>query len=202
MADTIKYMYEDAVPTTATAVYTVPSGKCAVAKSFVISNPGSVARTFRLIVGGIVVAYDHTIKGYDTIFIDDLDIPLLPGETIIIMGSTATIKAYVTGFERDYVTSEYSYQKINHLLNGSIMTPANTFDAMIKAIVICNPNAVDTQVGVTLKDYLIAPQKVVKANDSLIIPMPKLFLPKGRQITLSASGSNCHVGIILEKVVQ
>lgn len=202
MADTIKYMFEGSLPASATAVYTVPSGKCAVAKSFSITNPTAVPLTFRLIVGGIVVAYDHTIKGFDTLFINDLDIPLLSEENITVMGSTTSVKMYITGLERDYVASEYPYQKILYTLFGTAITPANNFDAMIKAIVLCNPNAADAQVGITLQNYLIPPQKVVKGKDSLIIPLPKLFLPKGRQITINVAGSNtnCNVGIIMEKV--
>lgn len=203
MADVIKYLFAGSLPTSATEVYTVPSGKCSVAKSFAITNSTVSPLTFTLIVGGVNVAYDHTIKAYGTLLINDLDIPLLPGENITVLGSTTSVKMHITGLERDYVASDYPYQKIIYALYGTATTPANNFDAMIKSIVLCNPNSAgDAQVSITLENYLLPPWKVIKTKDSLIIPSPKIFLPKGKQITVTVAGTNtnCRIGFVLEKV--
>ncbi|MCM3204418.1 hypothetical protein [Paenibacillus illinoisensis] len=205
MADTIKSIFEGNVPTTSTIAYTVPNGKYAVIKSVIICNSSiNTSVTFRLSIGGGNIAQDHTLKGGDTLVLDELDFPLLPGETIVIYGSTSSARMIISGFERDYDSKNYPYLKVVTTVTvggGGIYTPANDFDAIIKSIVICNSTNTNATVSMNTSVSLIN-CKIIKPYDTLIVPLPKIFLGKGKQLYQYTTTATAQVTIIMEKVVQ
>ncbi|OPG94192.1 hypothetical protein B2I21_33560 [Chryseobacterium mucoviscidosis] len=205
MADTIKSIFEGNVPTTSTIVYTVPSGKYSVIKSAIICNSSTnTVVTFRLSMGGGNIAYDHTLKGGDTLVLDELDFPLLPGESITVSGSTSSVRMLISGFERDYDSANYPYLKAVTVVTvggGGIYSLANDFDAIIKSIVICNSTNTAATVSLNTSISLIN-SKLIKPYDTLIVPLPKIFLAKGKQLYHAATTSTAQFTIIMEKVVQ
>lgn len=201
MADKIKSLYAGTVPATNTAVYTVPTGKYAVVKSMVLCNPNSVDIVFTLIIGGMYLSYGHLIKANSTLSINDLDIPILAG-TVILMSSTSgnPLTTYISGFERDYVQSEYMYSMITGSQTTGIGTGNTEF--MIKSIVLCG-NLAGGYATVTVK---VAGQDVISAykmkeKDALILPFLNIYMPKQSTISVTITGT-AYFGIILEKVVQ
>ncbi|WP_419891397.1 hypothetical protein [Paenibacillus xylanexedens] len=203
MANTIKALFEGTIPSASTNVYTVPSGKYAVSKSIVICNGDSAVMTFTLIIGGVNVAYSHNLAGYETLIIDDLDIPMLGSETITMLSSTVNGRIVITGFERDYVAEEFPYLKIIANYSGWFTLPANDFDSILKSIVICNPNSTESRGSVMQTSSLaLIYNKTIKPRDTVIIPLPKIFVPKGRQLMIAGTSSGLRFAIIFEKVVQ
>ncbi|RAW09731.1 hypothetical protein DC345_30180 [Paenibacillus taichungensis] len=186
---------------TSTTIYKVPTGKYAVAKSVVINNSSNADLTFRLIIGGAYVAYTHTLKSRDTLVINDLDFPLLPGEEIVVLASSSSLTIRVSGFENDYVASEYPYMKVNALPVSNIGLIAKNSDVIIRSVIICNTGAAVTNI------YVGAPwtitSKDIKPYDSLLLLNLQYYVPEshniGYQQTLGTGGT---VTFILEKVVQ
>ncbi|MFJ2045797.1 hypothetical protein ACIOBL_19540 [Paenibacillus taichungensis] len=203
MVDKIRALCEGSIPTTATSRYVVPSGKYAVVKSIVIVNGSSIADLmFTITIGGVALSYNHTLKANDALYLNELDIPLLPGEEIILSSSTSNGRIIVTGLERDYVAQDYPYVKINASLGSSyINLPANDFDSIMKSLILCNNTGTDSRVMMsdTAGSYMLF-NKLVKGNDTMLIPLPNVFVAKRRQWQLQGAG--VKLSIILEKVVQ
>ncbi|PAD29795.1 hypothetical protein [Paenibacillus sp. 7523-1] len=202
MENIVKTLLEGAMPTSSTNVYTVPTGKYAVVKSIIICNAAATAMTIRVIIGGAYVAYNYTLKASDSLVLDELDIPLLEAENITIMGSVAGASIFVTGFERDYKAAEYPYLKSNLIASTSaVTTPANGFDSMIKSIIICNTNGSGTSSILSMTNaWSVIDKKEIKAGDSLILPLPKMLVKNGRQLSFSATGALVYVTVVMEKV--
>lgn len=203
MANTIKALFEGTIPSASTTVYTVPSGKYAVSKSIVICNGDSAVMTFTLIIGGVNVAYSHNLAGYETLIIDDLDIPMLSSDVITMISSTVNARIVITGFERDYVAEEYPYLKTIANYSGQFSLPSNNFDSILRSVVVCNPNSTTSNCSIFQTSSLpLIYNKLIKPRDTLIIPLPKIFVPRGRQLIVNATASGLRFAIIIEKVVQ
>lgn len=179
--------------------YTVPSGKYAVAKSVTISNSSTTDLKFRLIIGGAYVAYDYTLKGKDTLAINDLDIPLLPGETIIIMASSSSCFFKVSGFEDDYIQSEYPYLKLNVMPVNTAASITKDSDMIIRSIIICNSSGTTTT-----SIFLDAPStlvnKDIKPNDSLLLLNFQYFISKNENIVHRQTSTGGLITFVMEKV--
>lgn len=204
MSDIIKRLVDSIAPLSLTTAYTVPTRKYAVVKSAVICNQTSSDLLFTLKIGGIDIATNHLLKGYGTLILDELDIPMLATERIMISSSNNNCVMYLSGFERDYFVSEYPYLKIRTVTNTSITTlPNNDFDAMIRSIIICNGNGSGVSSNVSVQaPWHIINNKEIKARDTLLIPNLKLFLPKERGISFIGTNTAVSLAIILEKVMQ
>ncbi|WP_405131581.1 hypothetical protein MHB43_06620 [Paenibacillus sp. FSL H8-0317] len=204
MAATIKALYAGKASSAATTVYSVPAGKYAVIKSIVIVNTtANLYRTFRLIVGGAYIAYDHSLQGSQTLVINDLDIPLMAGETIQVQGSGGSeVEFTISGFEEDYVAIDYDYSKRTALFTTSGNFSGFGYNYLIKSIVICNTTNVDAKVTIDIDSTrkLMVEQSVI-ANDTLIIPNPDIFLPTKTLSIGVVTTAAVQVSIVLERVV-
>ncbi|ETT50424.1 MULTISPECIES: hypothetical protein [Paenibacillus] len=200
MADTIKNLFEGNVPTTSSKVYTVPTNKYAVVKSAIICNYSASDALFTLTIGGSRIAQNHVIKPGATLVLSELDIPIIQGEEIYISSNISGLSIFLTGFERNYEPAGYPFVKVTATSADSI--PSNDFDSIIRSIIICNGHgSVSSEVSMNTGWYLIS-KKVIKARDTLIVPLPKVFLPKGRPTNFISTGTNSWVTLILEKAVQ
>lgn len=184
-----------------TTVYTVPNGKYAVAKSVVINNFHTGELTFRLIIGGAFVAYNHTLKGKDTLVINDLDFPLLPGETIEILATLSTCTIRVSGFENDYVESEYPYLKVNANPVTTTALIAKDSDMIIRSVIICNTGGAVSSLSIDAPWSIV--NKDIKPYDSMLLLNLQYYVPKEHNIGYrQSSGVGGKITFILEKVVQ
>ncbi|WJH30947.1 hypothetical protein N6H13_10400 [Paenibacillus sp. CC-CFT742] len=199
MVDVIKSFFEGNLPQMNTTAYTVPAGKYAVTKSILVCNNSSTDATVRVTVGSTWIIYNHVIKANATLLIDDLDLPILAGETITIYGSLSTCNLFITGFERDYVSGDYPYSVINVTANSSLASITISFDSVIKSIILSSNTSGVSNVNVYNSVKFIS-AKEIKAGDTLIIPMAKMFVPKGRNLTYNTVGNSCRITFILEKV--
>lgn len=201
MTDTIKALYAGNATTSAANVYTVQPGKYAVVKSMVITNSYTdTSVTFRLIVGGVHVAYDHVLEGSETLIINDLDIPLIEGETIQVQSSANVVNFTLSGFERDYLVADYNYSKRVSAVNSSLSFGTDSFNWLIKSILVCNPGNTLAKVTVDLPRRIMSAQSV-KPYDTLIIPNANIFRAAGSSIIINTT-TPIQVCFVLEKVVQ
>ncbi|OMF66311.1 hypothetical protein MKY66_06395 [Paenibacillus sp. FSL R5-0766] len=202
MANAIKRLIHPIVPTTGSIAYTVPQGKYTVVKSIVITNSNSPDLTYYLKIGGTFIAVNRTLKGKNTLIIDDLFIPLLPSETITVQASNSGCVMYISGVEKDYIESEYPYTTINAVTSTSpVNLPSRTTDVMIKSIIIHNLSTnVVPEVTVYIPWSFINQMKL-NTKDTLIIPNLNVLLPSNHNLTYYAT-NNVYFTVILERVVQ
>lgn len=204
MADVIKALFEGDMPTSQTKSYTVPTSKYAVVKSAIICNTSTTdSAIIRLIVGGAFVVYGHTLKPNATLVLDELDIPQLAGDGVTILSSKAGVSLTVTGFERDYVVGEYPYAvmtgEASSNSNGQIVVP---FNCIIRSIIVTNESGVGQSTNFFLSTGITAyvSNKVIAGGDTLLVPMPKIYLPVGRLIAFASSTTYVSVTFVFEKV--
>ncbi|MFE6075277.1 hypothetical protein ACFVQB_12450 [Paenibacillus sp. NPDC057886] len=207
MADIIKLLYQAVLPTSATSVYTAPQGKYTVIKSIFLSSlANGTDRTFRMIIGGITVGYDHVVKSFKTLLLNDLNIFLLPGESIQLHCPGGNMISQISGIEVDYIASEFPYIKSNGVLSvpsSAILNPDASNDRLIKSLIITNPSSTSTEVVVQANGFALMYRQLIKPYDTLVVPMPNFFLIKGQTITANViSGSGTLFGIVAKKVVQ
>ena len=193
------------MPTTSATVYTAPTGKFAVSKSIIISNTSSSGVKIRVMIAGFYVAYDHVIKAKSTLAIDDLDIPIVPGNSIAISSATANVVSIaISGFERDYVSGDFPYLLTTGTFYGSY--PAgSTNDWIIKSIVVCNTTTSVSTMNLKLGSITIMDSYKLKANDTIIVPSLNLYFARGQTLTYDTDSQVAwpiYFGIVLEKVVQ
>ncbi|MGC5775667.1 hypothetical protein [Paenibacillus pabuli] len=207
MADKIKQLIHPLVPTTSTTAYTVPEGKYTVVKSIVINNINSSDLTFTLRIGGAIIANNRKLKGNDTLVLNDLDVPLLPFEGIIVQSSNISCVMYISGYERNYSAVDYPYAKVNAITSSSESRLTwDDSDMMIKSIIIHNSNGSGDTGSIVLVSvgapwYFIA-NKAIKSKDTVIIPNINLFLGRGTGLTYKSDVLSAYITVILEKVVQ
>ncbi len=193
------------MPTADTTVYTVPSSKYAVVKSLTMSNNSATAQTINVTIGGIRLMINYVVPAKDSLVINDLDIPMIQGETIQVRSTEAgnnTAMSFV-GFERDYVASEYPYVKLNGLVQATATTlfTASGGDWILKRLIITclsgNVMKFYTSISaVSFIDYQLNPW------DTLYVPLQRL-VGNGTSILGTAVGLNNSLtyGLVLEKVV-
>ncbi|MDR6723979.1 hypothetical protein J2W91_002441 [Paenibacillus amylolyticus] len=203
MTDTIKSLYAGVAPPANTVVYTVPEGKYAVVKSIVLCNPNSIETNFTVLIAGMHVAYGHILKPNSTLAIDNLDVPMLTGTQIIVFSaSNSPLTAYISGFERDYVQSEYSYT----LATGNSTTGIYTGeDRLIKSIVIVGGiGSTDGKFTIQVAGQTIINSYTIKPRDTLILPSTNVFHPKERNlnINISSAASTVYFGVIWERLLS
>ncbi|MDK8191555.1 hypothetical protein QP794_15820 [Paenibacillus sp. UMB7766-LJ446] len=201
MADTIKSLYSALMPTVSSSIYAPPTGKYAVVKSIVICNRSSSDVTISLGAAGIVIIHSHTLKENGTLIINDLDVPIIPGTIISASASSAVVALSIGGFERDYVPSEYPYVVAARSTPGSVTLNSGN-DWIVKSFVITNTTSTESAVSITFDGMTLINLYKVKPYDSVILPLPKIFIKGGKVISSAHSGSIVHFGVILEKVVQ
>ncbi|SDL24407.1 hypothetical protein SAMN05428961_104386 [Paenibacillus sp. OK060] len=203
MADVIKNLYSATISTTSTStVYTVPDKKFSVVKSVFICNKSTSSCAVKLIIGGINVIYDHVIKAKDTLVINDLDIPIIQGETIQVSTTIAnTVSITLVGFERDFTyDGVYPYFKSNLT---SLATTLSSFvnvgsDYMVRKIILANFSANDVSVTLDIGSNRLMDAFKIKSKDTLIVPL-YAFLAKSNSISGFASlSSSVSCGIVFE----
>lgn len=201
MADTIKSFYSAVIPTSSTNVYTVPAGKYSVIKSIIICNQSLYKTTFRLSVNGLYVAYARTIQGKSTLVIDDLDIPFLAGSITLSSGSADALVVSISGFERDYVSSDYPYSTSVGSMSSTVNL-SSSYDWIVRTLIICNLSTSSATITVKVGDVNIIDSYTLSTVDSLILPSMKLFSAQGKPIVLTITGGTTYYGLIAERVVQ
>lgn len=205
MADTIRNLFSGVMPTADTTVYTVPSSKYAIVKCLTMSNNSATPQTINVTIGGIRLAINYVVPAKDTLIINDIDIPMVNGETIQIRSTEAgsNTSMSLVGFERDYVASEYPYVK----LNGTVQATATTLftasggDWILKRAIFTsmtgNKLSFYTSISyASFIDYTLSPY------DTLYVPLQRL-VSNGTNILGTAVGYNNSLvyGLVLEKVV-
>ncbi|MET3831037.1 hypothetical protein ABIC86_002503 [Paenibacillus sp. DS2363] len=203
MADTIKLFAAAPIPTTSLYPYKVPTGKYAVVKSVIICNSASSPVQVVLYIGNVYIMQQHTIKPNDTLIIDDMDIPMLETEEIRMYASATGCVAHISGFERDYVESEFPYVRVRTAVvntEGGFKVPGDV-DAILKTVIICNSSSTNSNATIRCPQLILS-QKEIKAFDTVILPKLKLFIPKSNSIYHMATANGMQATFIFEKVVQ
>ncbi|MFX3651102.1 MAG: hypothetical protein ACE3K2_04780 [Paenibacillus sp.] len=206
MEEIPKMLYQSVLPTISTSVYTAPQGKYTAIKSiFLTCLANGTDRTFSLVVGGITVAYNHTIKSFKTLFLDDLNIFLLPGETIQIHCPGGNMIAQISGMEMEYIPSEFPYTKVSgsipSVTSATILNPDSAYDWVIKSLIITNPNIADREIVIQCEGFSILYRYTLRPYDTLIVPLPKFLIPKGQKINAYNISGGAVFGIVAERVV-
>lgn len=209
MGNIAKSLYSASLPASSTNVYAAPQGKYILIKSIILTNYSSVDRTFNLIIGGIPLGYNHTLKANGTLVIDDTNLFLFPGDWIqVSCSASSSISMFVSGEERDYVLSDFPYKRNNGTIPNSTITvfPADSkYDWVIKSIIITNMATVAKSIDIAANNQYLLTKYSIKPNDTLIVPLPNLFIPKGNPLTMFASSGGSgspEFGLVAQKVVQ
>ncbi|MEY8748638.1 hypothetical protein AB9M62_57295 [Bacillales bacterium AN1005] len=201
MAKVIKSLVLITPSNTSTTAYTTPADKYAIAKSAVICNYGSVDLTFNLTIGNVFVATSHTLKAGNTLALNDLDIPLLPGEVINVGTSSLAITIKVSGFEDDYIANEFPYIKVNaSTLNTTAMSVIRDTDVIIRSIIIA-AHASGNRIC-TIEAPLPIVKQSLNAFDSLILSNLQYYISKSEALTYKTDSASYRITFIMEKVVQ
>lgn len=184
-------------------MYKVPSGKYAVVKSLTIANNNNTDAQVSVYVGSISFIIGHTLKANSTLLFADLDIPLLPGEIVTIRAAGALCTFVMSGYEDDYISSEYSYLVVagTPTSDGATQSITRDSDMILRSIIVVNPNSTVSTLGVRAPWSLI--QKELSGYDTLLLNKMQYFIEKSTGLNFRhVSGSVGRVAFILEKVVQ
>lgn len=102
MADQLK-VFEGTLTSTETTVYTVPANKALILQGFFISNANANPQTFTLKIGSnIRFVSDHAVPANDTLTKSGLEVPILQGGIIKLVGAVENDMDYcVWGIEID-----------------------------------------------------------------------------------------------------
>lgn len=102
MAYTNKRLAQGVCATTAATVYTVPTGKKTLVKSWHMCNKNTTATKYvTLLVAGTELIFQYPIPAKDTIHEHPVDQYLHEGETIQILGESTDVVFYISGREED-----------------------------------------------------------------------------------------------------
>jgi hypothetical protein len=100
MATVAKRFYRGVPTSSLTTSYTVPAGALAMIKAVSVCNMTTTAATFRMVIAGWYIIFDHQIKGNDTITIPFLDQIINAGETIQFSCTPAgAVSVFISGKE-------------------------------------------------------------------------------------------------------
>lgn len=212
MPSEVKLLYGGIPSTTRTDVYTVPDKKYAIARSIVITSRSTAAQSYVLFIGNVSLGNTYTVPPGKSIVIDDLSIPLLPGQVISVQNVSANgVGMWISGEELDYSPSDYPYASSYGLIQTSYsplinLDPNN--DWMLKSLVLNNTAFSDNR-SIILS--LISPTGAshhllfgysIKVKNVLVLPLPNIIIPKGYTIRAYVEGTVTDVwyGITCMKV--
>lgn len=177
--------------------YTAPAGKKVIIKSITIQSTSTTAERFTINLAGYAVAYNHTIKPYDTVVLPVAGFILNPGETLAYGTTIQGIAMSATGVVMDNAEPDTPFivSRANALTtsNAAFQYRNTTNDVLIKSVNFCNVTATDTAVALAMGGFSIIGNHVLKAYDTLTIPFLDQLLVKGEYIQAWASTSGAAV---------
>lgn len=210
MGSTIKLFYGDLPPTSSIRAYEAPSNKYAVVRSIIITNRTSAVTQYYLHVGSTNLGNTHVLQPYQVLILDDVNIPVLPGQGITVRADTASsVAMWISGEEIDYDISNFPYVSGYGSMQTSVGPLVNldaSHDWMIKSLILSNTNTGSSRtvtINFTTSSRVInvIPSQVIKPRDILVIPLPNIVLPKGTSVTGFVTGaSDVWFGITCMKV--
>lgn len=212
MGSAAKLMFGGITPSSTSKVYEPPSNKYAVVRSIMITNRSSVATSYYLHIGSTNLGNTHSLQPHQVLMIDDVNIPILPGQGISARtDSASSVSMWISGEEVDYDISNFPYVSGYGTLQTSIGPLVNldtSQDWMIKSLILSNTNygssrTVAIRFATASSSIDVIPSLVIKPGDVLVIPLPNIILPKGTSITGRVTeASDVWCGITCMKVVQ
>lgn len=145
----------------------------------------------------IQIGEKYIVRGYQlklnqTLFIDDLGIPIMPGESLRVHGSYTGVNGKITGYET--LTDGITSYRPSGLTDFGVGVPATSKDRLLKSLIITNISTFEVKAGLRIGDNLAFSNMIIDysipVNNSIIIPSMDLFLPAGGTINVQSSVLN------------